>query len=276
MNSAVDIQAVDKKFKRCAVFKIDLKGRFVYIDDLTEELLHSPRESLFGRNIKAFLTGESYSTLQQVFQRGRHYETSFEAITLDVIDSGGNIRPLGSVITLNFIAGNPANYQIVLIPAHGLADPALSHAGELGDQLFDFILNLNGGINWEELAKIFLSLPDVTQAGIYEYKEQILRLLASSLRSPSTGGEVDLAITNENHQSVARERRHFVTENALPSEGDRARRVELCYPFTHGEDCWGIIRFIGSSGLIVDNDILSQASRFLSNALYSFVISQSK
>ena len=42
-------------FKRCAVCKIDLKGRFVYIDERTEHLLGLTKEDLFGKNIIEFL-----------------------------------------------------------------------------------------------------------------------------------------------------------------------------------------------------------------------------
>ena len=34
--------------KRCAVGKIDLKGRLVYVDDSLEQLLGDQRENLFG------------------------------------------------------------------------------------------------------------------------------------------------------------------------------------------------------------------------------------
>ncbi len=42
----------------CAVFKIDLRGRFVYIDDETEELLGLTREELFGKSIYEFISND--------------------------------------------------------------------------------------------------------------------------------------------------------------------------------------------------------------------------
>ena len=49
--TATDSKEIKIESDRCPVFKINLKGQFVNIDDLTSELLDLPTENLFGRNI---------------------------------------------------------------------------------------------------------------------------------------------------------------------------------------------------------------------------------
>jgi len=100
----------------CAVFKIDLKGRFVYIDDETEELLGSPREELFGKSIYEFISTDSHLVLDKILGHHKRYESFYESLPLKIKDREGRFRDQDAVITLNFIGGNPVNYQLILIP----------------------------------------------------------------------------------------------------------------------------------------------------------------
>jgi len=102
---------------RCAVFKIDLKGRFVYIDDETEELLGFPRDELFGRSIYEFISNDSHQILDRVLARRNRYESFYESLPLRVRAADGELRQFETVISLNFIAGNPVNYQLILVPS---------------------------------------------------------------------------------------------------------------------------------------------------------------
>ena len=81
-----------KKKRRCPVLKIDLKGRFVNIDDLTAELLGIQAENLFGKSIEEFLDEESYQKLLEIFHSGSRFDTCHESVDLNVID--GNLREL--------------------------------------------------------------------------------------------------------------------------------------------------------------------------------------
>ncbi len=97
----------------CAVFKIDLKGRFVYIDDETEELFGSSREELFGKSLYDFITPETHRQLDAVFQRHSRYELFFESVPL-MIHTESGMQQLDAVVTVNFISGNPVNHQFIL------------------------------------------------------------------------------------------------------------------------------------------------------------------
>lgn len=100
----------------CAVFKIDLKGRFVYIDDEVEELLGASLEELFGRPLGEYISTKSRQLLEDILARHNRYDTFYDAITLGVKLRDGEFHSFNAVITLNFIAGNPVNYQVILLP----------------------------------------------------------------------------------------------------------------------------------------------------------------
>ena len=53
-------------FRRCAVCKVDLKGRFVYIDEEIENLLGYTKEELFGKSLSDFLDETSIVLLEQL------------------------------------------------------------------------------------------------------------------------------------------------------------------------------------------------------------------
>ena len=117
----------------CAVFKIDFKGRFVYIDDETEELFGLSREELFGKSLYEFISGESHSILDAVLRRHNRYESFYEAAPLIIRDAAERLRRVMGVITLNFISGNPVNYQFIINPGHIGADlPFPNREGDSG------------------------------------------------------------------------------------------------------------------------------------------------
>ena len=86
---------------RCAVCKIDLKGRFVYIDDETEKLLGLTKEELFGRQFTDFLDQHDIDTISAILTGSNRYETFFDAaqiglrektgITSDIIPKAGRM-----------------------------------------------------------------------------------------------------------------------------------------------------------------------------------------
>jgi len=97
----------------CAVFKIDLKGRFVYIDDETEELFGLSREELFGKSLYDFITPETRRHLDTVLRGHSRCELFFESLPLMIQTEFGMLQ-LDAVVTVNFISGSPVNYQFIL------------------------------------------------------------------------------------------------------------------------------------------------------------------
>ncbi|MDF1544864.1 MAG: PAS domain-containing protein [bacterium] len=105
---------IDNRLRRCAVCKIDLKGRFVYIDEEIENLLGFTKEELFGKSISDFLHGESQLLIESVLTHRNHYESFYDATEITVVDRHKTAISTTAIISLNFIAGNPVNYQLII------------------------------------------------------------------------------------------------------------------------------------------------------------------
>jgi hypothetical protein len=276
LSPVAERQTTIDEIVRCPVFKIDLKGRFVYVDDMTESLLRCPRDLLFGRSIRSYLSNKSFSIVQDIFQRWRHYETSFEAADLEIIDSDSERHGLTAVISLNFIAGNPANYQVVLIPQlsikHLVAEK--TRYERVFGKLFELVANNETSDIWEKLIEIIHQLDEVNMIGIYCLKNRDLNLLASS-----NGSQLDfkceLSPISEYHLGVALNGNPHINAEYLANCDDlkNNRRIftEVCYPLFHGNVCWGMARFIISEDSSKLEEILMKTSRFVGHALYWFL-----
>jgi PAS domain S-box-containing protein len=115
--------------KRCAVCKIDLKGRFVYIDDEVEKLLGIPREDLFGKPIQDFICNESRQAIEQLFNQRNSYETCYDTIQLNIKNNDNQVTKVSAVTSLNLVSGNPVNYILIIT--------------SIGDELVDTNMTLN-------------------------------------------------------------------------------------------------------------------------------------
>jgi len=137
---------------RCAVFKIDLKGNLIYIDEETEELSGYSREELFGRSIYDFVPADSRHLMDAVLHRPRRHDQVYQAWPLVMRAAGNKRREYRAIVTLNFIGEAPANYQFILMPREAVPakktlrprrrkttppSPAanLSFLGQIGDAL---------------------------------------------------------------------------------------------------------------------------------------------
>jgi signal transduction histidine kinase len=103
---------------RCAVFKIDLKGQFVYIDDETEELSGSSREELFGKSLYGFVPDDCRHLLDNILNRPKRHDMVCQAWPLVLRTSENEREEFRAIVTLNFIGESPANYQFILIPGN--------------------------------------------------------------------------------------------------------------------------------------------------------------
>lgn len=102
------------KIKRCAVCKIDFKGRFVYVDDGVAQLLGHSKEELFGKSFLDFIEADEQPTVARILYQRNHFETFFESLRLSLIDRASHQIRATIVVSLNFIAGNPVNFQIII------------------------------------------------------------------------------------------------------------------------------------------------------------------
>jgi PAS domain S-box-containing protein len=73
-------------FRRCAVCKIDLKGRFVYIDEEIENLLGCTKEELFGKTIIEFLDEPSQEVVNRLISQRNHYESFYDTTGINIVN----------------------------------------------------------------------------------------------------------------------------------------------------------------------------------------------
>src|SRR5512147_2162793 len=122
--------AETNRITRCAVCKIDLKRRFTYIDDHTEELLEATREELFGKPFIDCLDPADHPAFNELFARYSRYEATFDAISITLVGKHGRRTPVKLIVSMNFIGGSPVNYQIVIDLESVAATNTTSPSGE--------------------------------------------------------------------------------------------------------------------------------------------------
>ena len=262
----------EELLRRCAVLKVDFHGRFVYVDDLAEQLLGAPGENLFGRSIKEFLDEDSYQILLSVLGDSNRCESIFRAASFVFIDSRRDRHLHEVVISLNFIAGNPANYQIIINPAreaaHGTSESGA--AERTARLLFTYASSTEGSADWKELCNVFLQLEDVDLVEAYRFKDAALSLLASRAASESIEKSSLLGRTGDHHMTAAVEKKVYV-DTCLADENTGEKLVDACYPLICTDECWGVLRIIhhgDQSGL---DAIVKPAAKFLGNALFTYI-----
>jgi hypothetical protein len=271
-NATIDPQVTTREIRRCSVLKLDLKGRFVYIDDQAEQMLLCSRENLFGRNIAGFLDEESYSSVLAIFHSGPHFETFFKAVELTVIDSKGNQHPLEAIVSLNFIGGNPANYQLILIPAKANIRHAAGQSdfNSLTRGLIETITAFDRDRDWHHITDYLLGLPDVVRSGIYEYRDDALLPLAYSPEI-ADDEKFDFPPLNDNHLNVVLYRQTYMNKESDWPPNCPGEMAEIAVPLTRNDDCFGIVRLLYTGNL---NDIdtrFESLFNFMSIVLFGYL-----
>lgn len=269
---AAQSQPGDEVLRRCAVFKIDFSGRFVYVDALAEKFLGAPAEQLFGRNVEEFLDHDSHQILQLVLGDSNRCESIFKAASFVFVDSRKDQHRHDVVISLNFIAGNPANYQVIVRPEcddeRREADSRTN--ANIGELVFNLVSDIDDKVDWQEFSRVFLEMEDVDQVGIYRHQDKSLNLLSAASDPGNDKKEFKMSKTNENHLAAAEQSRSHVNENAAAEDTDK-RLVDACYPLTCGNQCWGILRIIHHGDQESLELAVKPAAGLLGKALFPFV-----
>lgn len=167
---------------RCAVCKIDLRGRFVVIDSLTEKLLGHACQDLFGKSVLDYLDSSSKALIEQILAERNHYETHYDYAPLTLLTKSGGATYVDATISLCFNGGNPVNYQLVMKEQ----SRPIRQAGEVV-----------GGLTTEEFIERCLavepadrlsSLPELLRQ--YSLAEQVaVYLIAESKLEPLAGAQ---------------------------------------------------------------------------------------
>lgn len=106
--------AQDLSVRRCAVCRINMKCRFVYVDDGVEKLVGFTREELFGKSFLDFIDEADRPHFSRILEQRNHFETNFDITAVNLLSRDQQRIPANVVVSLNFIAGNPVNFQIII------------------------------------------------------------------------------------------------------------------------------------------------------------------
>lgn len=224
----------------CAVFKIDLKGRFVYVDDETEELFGLSREELFGKSLYDFISPESHRLINDVFGRHARYEIFYEAVPLVIRANDGRFRRLEAVLTINFISGNPVNYQFIL---------RLAEASEISprvnweNQLLHLLGDDPESTEFDHVAEIFCAAGGYSQAECYIPDDRDSLMMVGSYPPGSPNHTAPAYL--EQLRAAGRDRFSFNPEDVTRHEGfgDGRSEVVICLWYKNGKDL--IARLLG-------------------------------
>jgi PAS domain S-box-containing protein len=191
--------------QRCAVCKIDLKGRFVYIDDETESLFGLTKEELFGQPLELFLAEEDRDVVNSILCERSRYETFYDAASIKLLRHNGEPFYAGVIISLNFIAGNPVNFQFIINPETPTGGSSAKVVSP--DRTFvNAISRVAGPINWLGLRSSLQEYCRAQFVAVYRVRRSGLELL------PELRNEQDPTVseTSKIHEAVAQSGEDYV------------------------------------------------------------------
>ncbi len=170
-----------QKLSRCAVCKIDLKGKFVFIDGQTEQLLGDSKVKLFGKSLHDFIDDNSSIILDDILNVRNNYETFYDATTLTFVSKANQSISLKVVTTLNFIAGNPVNFQLIIDTDESIL-PSAPVATVNEKETLELIANLDADTlsDTNILIKYFHTLSHAESTTMYFANENTLDMVATS------------------------------------------------------------------------------------------------
>ncbi len=198
--------------ERCAVCKIDLKGRIVFLNDQLEELFGAGLEELFGRKLAEFLDEPSQEVLHNVMLNRNHTESAYDATRMILSPVKGQPMSVVAIMSLNFIAGNPVNYQIIIsrtaadaaaVPAAG-EEEAPHHEPQTENSLLGHLMSLESDDHLAHVVRAIGEMVGAEFAALYRINGESLETVFPS--DPKTGSPrfQTLPLTNELHKDVLR------------------------------------------------------------------------
>ncbi len=184
---------VGARISRCAVCKIDQKGRFVFADEEAERLFGAPQVELFGRPLKDSLDAEDHGVIDEITGGFSRFETRYDTTHVTFIDQAGKRVPASVIVSQNFIAGNPVNYQIVIKPDALKQDTQAVGAGSSDDSEFlEFLLQFDPNRQMQELTDRVQRFTSAEKVGLFDLASEPPALVAGtgvSKKKPSSWNE---------------------------------------------------------------------------------------
>jgi PAS domain S-box-containing protein len=180
--------------QRCAVCKIDLRGRFVYADTEFESLIGRTQDELFGRLLTEFAPEQDHDSVNRLLIQQSQYESIHESALIRLIDSSGTQRPVAMISSLNFVAGNAVNFLVVfhaLEAARPLAAPSAKPISP--DSILTSLAGRNNNIVWSDHVTLIRDLADADECLVYRSDGDSLVLAATS--ADPGGGEQAITLS---------------------------------------------------------------------------------
>ncbi len=234
---------------RCAECKIDLRGRFVFVDDETETLLGRPREELFGQPITDVLDQSSQDVIDHILAVRNHYETHFDYAPLTLISRDGRHLPVDVTISLCFNSGNPVNYQLILKPHSSQVRTIDDIETGLGTEEFvERCLALEPTARYRQLAELLREFAAAEQVAIYLVAGDHLEPRAGAGKDSESPFAFDsIPAVNDLHQRIALTDEEYAftdTDNArMAQDADGVAPPEYVTPVSVEDDVC-LLRFI--------------------------------
>ncbi len=202
--------------KRCAVCKIDLKGRFAFIDEEFLALTGYSYEEILGKPVAGILEPASRELITRLMSGRSHYEAVYDSAPLTLINKNKQPVNVSATMFLNFSGGNPVNFQLILSPqavSQKVGTPAAND-----DYLADFInrlMALDTANDWPGVLNALLKLSSAGQAAWYGFEK---------------GNLIPMAIATDNTNA------QFVNKEISPATvwHHKIAESEEVYDFTEG------------------------------------------
>lgn len=180
MNSTVPKEQT--VFQRCAVCKIDLKGRFGFVDEEFLELTGYAYEDLLGKPLASVLDKAGQEMITQLLSGRRHYETIYDSASLTLIDKNQRAIDVSAIMFLNFTGGNPVNFQLIIstqaIPQRQSVKP---QSVESLENFINAISAIDTTHDWPAILKALLKLSSAGQAAWYGFEKGSLIPMATAV-----------------------------------------------------------------------------------------------
>jgi hypothetical protein len=180
--------------------------------------LGASKEELIGRPLIDFMDETSRSLVVSLFARRNHYESFFDAVSLTVRGRHGQTTTTTTIVSLNFIAGNPVNFQFIFTPSTPVAHTHPVVARKMfAEELCVELLNEQYSIDWQKRLNLLLTYTDAAQALLYSTTQGLPELRGIVQRNSETDTPFSLAPgTSEVHAKVAETGNEFVFTDPGP------------------------------------------------------------
>lgn len=235
--------------RRCALCKIDRKGRFILANQEAQRLFGLSEVELFGKPFVDFLQPSDRQAYLQLIKNRSPYDTGYDSARIAMVGTNGLPIPVTLFVSVNFGGGNPANYQVVIRPD----DPAGPTAGSDRPQsswedLVRLLLADSDPFNVKALLDLLQAATEIPSIAIYDLDQPSSHCLAFIGPEPTEPAAVDQSLAESPCAGVPNEIRatlslssghtamvRFIIEDmpATDRAGEIRGRAELAAELIH-------------------------------------------